>query len=284
MATIGAIDLTVARVLEPHLDALSILKEAHSATMADNRRHRWGVFAAEGRTRLLAREDGGEWTLSGTKTWCSLARELDRALVTAWMSEHARGLFAIDLTDARTVVGDEPWYARGLVSVDSPSIDCDAVPAIPVGGDNWYLDRPGFAAGGIRVAAVWFGGAVGLGRTVRAASGRADLDQIGHMHLGAIDAALHRARCALADAATRLAASSAEQAAVVAGHTRRIVRESAEETLERAAHALGPAPLVRDDAHAARVADLTVYLRQEHAERDAAALGRAVVVGRGLIL
>ena len=47
--------------------------------------------------------------------------------------------------------------------------------------------------------------------------------------------------------------------------------------LARTGHALGPAPLTLDDTHARRVADLTVYLRQHHAERDVAALGRAVL-------
>ena len=41
-------------------------------------------------------------------------------------------------------------------------------------------------------------------------------------------------------------------------------------------YALGPAPLALDPVHAARVADLTLYLRQHHAERDLAALGRLV--------
>jgi hypothetical protein len=41
-------------------------------------------------------------------------------------------------------------------------------------------------------------------------------------------------------------------------------------------HALGPGPLAHDETHAARVADLTLYVRQHHAERDLAALGRLV--------
>ncbi|MGA8046494.1 MAG: acyl-CoA dehydrogenase, partial [Dermatophilaceae bacterium] len=60
---------------------------------------------------------------------------------------------------------------------------------------------------------------------------------------------------------------------------RQVVRHSAEEVLTEAAHAMGPAPLVRDEEHARRVADLQVYVRQEHAARDAAALGRAVLEG-----
>ena len=37
--------------------------------------------------------------------------------------------------------------------------------------------------------------------------------------------------------------------------------------------ALGAGPLAHDREHATRVADLTVYLRQHHGERDLAALG-----------
>src|SRR6478735_5008489 len=40
LATLGAVDLTVARVVEPHLDALAILDETRGGT--------WGVWAAEG--------------------------------------------------------------------------------------------------------------------------------------------------------------------------------------------------------------------------------------------
>jgi hypothetical protein len=40
--------------------------------------------------------------------------------------------------------------------------------------------------------------------------------------------------------------------------------------------ALGAAPLGHDADHARNVADLTVYIRQHHAERDFEALGRAV--------
>ena len=58
---------------------------------------------------------------------------------------------------------------------------------------------------------------------------------------------------------------------------RQVVADSAEETLTRLAHALGPAPLTGDEEHARRVADLTVYLRQHHAERDLARQGSMVL-------
>jgi hypothetical protein len=45
----------------------------------------------------------------------------------------------------------------------------------------------------------------------------------------------------------------------------------------RTARATGPAPLALDADHAHRVADLSIYIRQEHAERDLAALGSALL-------
>jgi hypothetical protein len=55
------------------------------------------------------------------------------------------------------------------------------------------------------------------------------------------------------------------------------VAAAAETVLGIVDHALGPAPLAFDPDHAQRVADLRLYLRQHHAERDAAALGRSLL-------
>jgi hypothetical protein len=47
--------------------------------------------------------------------------------------------------------------------------------------------------------------------------------------------------------------------------------------MARVGRALGAGPLGHDQAHGRRVADLTVYLRQHHAERDLAELGALAV-------
>src|SRR4051794_15854820 len=108
LANLGATDLTIARVAEPHLDALAILREArrrgaisehdwnlHSAGWSAARL--WQVYAAEGSARLNATEDGeGVWQLEGVKPWCSVAERATHALVTAWAGEERR-LFAVDL-------------------------------------------------------------------------------------------------------------------------------------------------------------------------------------------
>ena len=48
LATLGAADLTVARVVEPHLDAVAILGEAGHPDLGDPGTRTWGVYAAEG--------------------------------------------------------------------------------------------------------------------------------------------------------------------------------------------------------------------------------------------
>ena len=50
----------------------------------------------------------------------------------------------------------------------------------------------------------------------------------------------------------------------------------AADVLTRVGHALGAGPLGHDAGHARRAADLMVYLRQHHAERDLEQLGRLV--------
>jgi hypothetical protein len=52
------------------------------------------------------------------------------------------------------------------------------------------------------------------------------------------------------------------------------VAGACEEIIEIAAHALGPGPLTQEADHAKREADLRIYLRQQHAERDSLGLGR----------
>ena len=279
LAELAAVDLTVVRALEPHLDAQAILAQAAEEGYAvPDASGVWGVFAAEGADPRLELRDG---RLTGRKPWCSLAGLLDKALVTAWVSPHERGLVAVDLHQPGVRAVEEPWVARGLRSVQSTALDLHDVPGVPVGPPNWYLTRGGFAWGGLGVAAVWFGGAAGLARRMWAAAQERDPDQVGLALLGAVDAALTGAGATLAEAA-----AAVDQGLVRGEHawprcvrTRHVVHDACETVLAAVAHGLGPAPLVGEEEHAARVADLQLYLRQHKAERDAAVVGRAVADG-----
>lgn len=290
LAGLAAGDLTVARVVEPHLDAAAILAQAGmtpegAAALVGGSGARpcarpgWGVFAAEGPGVALTatRDAGGGWRLDGVKPWCSLADRLGFAVVTAHTGEGNRRAFAtaLDHPGVRPVAG-AAWVSRGLAGVPSGPVDFAAVPAVPVGTDGWYLRRPGFAWGGIGVAAAWWGGARALAdRLLPATTGRTP-DQVAHLHLGVADATLYAAACVLADAAEAIDAGAAvgAEGELLAARVRAVCARAAEDVLALVGRALGPGPLAFEEEHARRVADLTVYVRQHHAERDLARLGQ----------
>ncbi|WP_430592426.1 acyl-CoA dehydrogenase [Humidisolicoccus flavus] len=270
LASIAAHDLAVARAVEPHFDAVNIFSELGEAPP----RERFGVFAAEGgNDPLTARSTGHGWELTGTKPWCSLAAQLDSALVTAHISDEERALFRVDLRQNGVTVVPGAWHARGLAEIPSGPIRFESVAAQAVGAPSWYLTREGFALGGIGVAACWYGGAVGVARTVHdAAVTRPNPHLLAH--LGAIDARLQDARRAL-NAASAPGIDPADTK-ILAKRVRATVANTCEEVLGRAARALGPGPLALDAAHAKQTADLALYVRQHHAERDQESLGRSV--------
>ncbi len=153
------------------------------------------------------------------------------------------------------------------------------VPAVAVGAPGDYLTRPGFWHGAIGVAACWYGAACGVAGPLhrRVRDGRADEHSVAH--LGAVSAALLAAREALRHAAERIDADPLDREGLARLHargTRAVVEDAATAVLARVGRALGAGPLCNDNAHARRVADLTVYLRQSHAESDLADLGRDV--------
>jgi hypothetical protein len=277
LAAVSRESLTVGRVLEAHSDALAILGEAGEPAPAGT----WGVFAAEAAPhRLEARERGGSFALYGVKPWCSLAAQLDAALITAHVGDD-RQLFRVPLQH-RSVTFEpaDGWVARGLRTVTSAAIHMDGTPAVPVGPPGWYLVRPGFAWGGMGVAACWHGGATGLQATLIARSAERS-GELSALHVGLVDAALHASESVLARAAAEIDNGMAEGPAGedLGMQVRAVVADAAERTLRQVGHALGPAPLAFDEEHARRVADLELYLRQHHAERDLARLGEATLAG-----
>ena len=166
-----------------------------------------------------------------------------------------------------------------MAASDTLDVRFDSVPAMPIGGPGRYVNRPGFAHGGAGVAACWYGGARAVGRTLLAAAAERDIGPHALAHLGAVDIALRTAKTGLDQAADEIDADPddrADRGRLRALRVRAQVEAVATEVMHRVGRALGAGPLCRDEAHSRRVADLTVYLRQHHAERDLAALGALV--------
>ncbi len=303
LATVAAIDVAAARIFEPHLDALAILAQAgHDPARASGA---WGVFAAEGPgMRLAAESNGSGVLLSGAKPWCSLAPVLDHAVVTAHTDDGGRAAFAVDLRHAGVTCEEPEWVARGLQEIPSGTVRFHRVPAQPLQGTNWYFSRPGFAWGGMGVAACWLGGAVGIARDYRDSlragrlSGR-EPDQVALASLGGLDRTLTSALQYMAGTAEGIdrweQAStdqvSSEQVPSQQGNAGRVspwsdalrVRATCAAAVERVLTVVGsnrgPGPLAFDRTYAKRMADLALYVRQHHGMRDDAQLGSLTLKG-----
>jgi hypothetical protein len=293
LASVAAVDVAAARIFEPHLDALAILAQSGKDPAAEA--GAWGVFAAEGPgTKLEAKTGDAGILLDGSKPWCSLAPLLDGAVITAHTESGGRAAFAVDLHHPGVTCEEPAWVARGLREIPSGTVHFSQVPAEPLGEDDWYFSRPGFAWGGVGVAACWLGGAVGVVRDYRnslaaAAEAGREPDQVALAALGESDRILTAAlqylarTAALFDdaglAAADRGAGSAHSAWSDALRVRGTAAAAVERVLSLVTRNRGPAPLAFEEPYAKRMADLALYIRQHHGMRDDAQLGKLTLEG-----
>jgi hypothetical protein len=215
----------------------------------------------------------------GTKAWCSGARSVSHALVTAWLHDEPV-LVAVAMDQASIAIDTSKWRAVGMQATASADVSFDGTPAALVGAPHAYVRRPGFWHGGAGIAACWYGAAAQIGRTLRdACAQRADPHRLAH--LGAVEVALQAAAAVLRETAAHIDANPLADAQREAMRARLVVEEAATAVMHHATRALGAGPLCRDARFARALADLPVFLRQSHAERDLAALGEWVASGHG---
>ena len=280
LAELSELDVVAGRLAEAHTDAVAILAELRGPAARPGRL--WGVWAAEvPDATVQAHHDGDVVTLSGTKAWCSGAGLCSDALVTASTATGERRLYAVDLSSPGVHALPSNWRNAGMAGSDTRPVQFSAAPAVPVGNPGDYLRRPGFWHGAAGVSACWLGAARAVAAPLYRAVAKQNSDGHGDphaaAHLGAVDAALAAAQALLASTADQVdAAPYSDRGEVAARRLRAVVEVAVDEAIGRTARALGPAPLALDATHASRVADLTMYIRQSHAEKDLAALGALV--------
>jgi alkylation response protein AidB-like acyl-CoA dehydrogenase len=268
---VGACDLSLARLVEGHFDALAILAEADVAAP----RGTFGVWAAGPVETLRAIPEGRRWRLEGTRRWCSGASELTQSLVRAVAPDGER-LFLVPLNLEGICAVPGSWPAIGMADTSTLDMTFESVelPAgTEVGGPGFYPSRPGFWFGAAGVAAVWLGGAEAVASIVRERVGD---DPHRLAHLGWITARLETLGILLSAVAEEIDSRDASPLAVerMVRVLRAEVVEAAASVIDRVGRATGADPLAHDRRHAQRVADLTLYLRQSHAETDLEQLGR----------
>ncbi|XPG47412.1 acyl-CoA dehydrogenase family protein [Variovorax sp. KK3] len=275
LAEVAACDLSLAKLFEGHTDALAILAELGGR--APEAGSRWGTWCAEPPTARLAMREvsSGRVRLSGTKAWCSGANDVTHAVVSCWNEASEPCLAAVALQAPGVTVTGEGWSAVGMAASGSVEVRFEDAEATALGGPGDYVARPGFWHGGAGIAACWFGGALGIARALhRGAGGKPDPHRLAH--LGSVDVALQAAAVVLRESAAWIDAHPQADAQAVALRARLVVEQAATEVMRHAGRALGATPFCRDPHFARAMADLPVYLRQSHAERDLAALGSLI--------
>jgi alkylation response protein AidB-like acyl-CoA dehydrogenase len=281
LADWAAGDLSVARLIEGHVDALAILGEADLEPVAGATYGVWAARPPTGGTSARRTPEG--WLLAGTKPFCSGSSRIDRALVTAECEDGYR-LFDVSVAHNAIRIHPGSWPAVGMADSLSETLDFGGPPVPPsraVGPPNFYLERPGFWFGATGVAACWFGGARGLVDGVLETMGprvsEPIVAELGHAvaHVDLMRRTIEQAAGEI-DADPQDLSRQAKRRALVVRHS---VHHAAQQVLVHSAAAGGARPFCHDGEQARRAADLFVYLAQYHGPQDAGVLGTMACEG-----
>lgn len=271
LAEVGGHDLGLCKLYEGHTDALAIIEQLGGTPTPGST---WGMWAAEPpQARVRVNPSGHMVALNGRKAWCSGAAVLSHALLTAWDADDQQQLVAVALDQPGVRVTDQGWQAVGMGATGSVEVVFDNAEGQAIGKPGDYLQRPGFWQGGIGIAACWYGAARQIAEPLRQHCAQRE-EAHALAHLGAVDSALQAAADVLRYSALHIDAHPEDNAELLARRARAVVEQSAEQVIREVGRALGAGPYCKDRHFARLIADLPVFLRQSHAERDLAGLGQ----------
>ncbi|MDJ0275916.1 acyl-CoA dehydrogenase [Sphingomonas sp. 2R-10] len=278
---VGRDDLPLGRLFEGHVDAMQIVSRYGSAQQeaALPENAVLGVWNADLPGDPL-RLDGDR--LIGGKSFASGAGILSHALVSV-DADGGRQLLLLDLTHTPPAIDRSFWRVVGMQRSETHQVRW-AGAAIGaderVGQPGDYVREPWFSGGALRFAAVQAGGIAGLVDATRdhlVATGRADdphqagrLARLHALGMTAADAVRRAAEGWFGDQAARLPLVSAARVAVYA---------AGGEAVLVAQEAVGVSALFVDHPLAAKLTDLSVYLRQPGPDAQRMRVGAAVAAG-----
>lgn len=277
LADIAKDDLQIGRLAEAHTDAVAIL---HEAGRPPQPQALYGVWASEGQQGLKISNTG----LCGPKPFCTGAGLVDCALVT--VMEPERRLLEIDLRLHRDQVcfDTSKWVTAAFSETATATALFRHYPiseADFIGPAGWYLERPGFWHGACGPAACWAGGALRLIDYARENTRKTNTHALAH--LGALAANAWQLEVLLRCAGEEidLAPEDFQTARTRALSLRHLVEQTCTDTMLRFGRAFGPRPLAFDAEISRLHQELTLYIRQSHAESVLEDLGRFSVIQPG---
>ena len=273
-------DLSLGRLAEAHVDALQILREANRPAIPGAS---YGVWAAEDPSCELGLvTQCGQSRLVGTKSFCTGAGFIDRALVTVRTPEVL--LLDVDVASNRDHLGIDHsgWCSPAFADTVTAVVDfagLEVPPSAVVGGGGWYLDRPGFWNGACGPAACWAGGAQGIvGWALAKLMASANPNPIRDVAMGTLAALAYQMDAVLAHAAHDIDADPADdtRARRRALEVRHNIERACTSILDVVGRILGPRPLIADVQFQTRALAVQLYVRQCHAESDLETLGQTM--------
>lgn len=278
--------LSLAKLFEGHTDAVAILHELGHENYSESAV--WAMWAAEEPDKRVVIENiggGDDITLSGTKSWCSGAMDADYALLTAWFPDQQHSqLVAVAMNHPHISISTDRWHAVGMADTLSAEVRFHSTPAKLVGVPGDYLNRRGFWHGGAGIAACWYGGTLAVADSLLSSVKGMSQDHPGIAYrsasLGQTDWTLATVRSLLRESAAWIDAHPNEDAMAIALRLRQAAEAAANQVLIETGRALGATPFCREPSFARAAADLPVFIRQSHGDRDDAALAMAVIASK----
>lgn len=273
LSVIGAGDLSIARLVEGHINAVSLVVRygnaeqiaSLAASVADGALT--GVWGADDAAGLKIRTEDGRTQLVGRKILASGAGTVTRPIVTA-MANDGQVMCLLDL-DANHPVDLSGWQAQGMRSTATGAIDLTGIPiglAEIVGSAGDFMRQPHFSGGAWRFCAAHLGAMeklVELFRDHLVSRKRGD-DPYQLQRMAQCVAAAKTARFWIEEAARRLGAEDHEPASVVSfvNLTRMVTERSALDVMEAVQRGVGLVSFIRPNPIERICRDLSTYLRQ----------------------
>lgn len=273
LCMIGAGDLSIARLVEGHINAISLVVRYGTAeqiaALASSVAHGAlsGVWGADDAAGLKIHSEAGTSHLVGRKILASGAGTVTRPIVTA-ASTGGQVMCLFDLGNDHAV-DLSGWNAQGMRSTATGAID---LTGIQIGADEIvgsvgdFMRQPHFSGGAWRFCAAHLGAMerlVELFRDHLVTRGR-DGDPYQLQRVAQCVAAANTARFWIEEAGRRLGAEDSDPASVVAfvNLTRMVTERSALDIMEAVQRGVGLVSFIRPNPIERICRDLSTYLRQ----------------------
>ena len=173
LKAIGKANLSVGRIYEGHINTLYLIHLYADEEQRENwydgvlkQDHLFGVWNTQAQNGIQFAVGSNGFIIEGSKTFCSGAGLVDRALITGNIDSGARKGWQMTIVDMSKIANEridkESWKPLGMKASASYTVDFSgyvSTEADFISTPGIYLTQPFFSGGAIRFAAVQLGGA-----------------------------------------------------------------------------------------------------------------------------